>query len=193
MGTELRVAAQSSDRALTLRVSGLLGGAEGDDLSLRDALSASPQSELVVFDLRELQLLTPSGLRTLLGVARALRDRGVRCRLVVDSVSAVATVLEVAGLPPTLPVFYVIEQALGDEGASHTLVPADAASVSGEDAFVSQFVSLTRTLVETTTVGAVLGRIVDATQSMVRGADLVSMTLRVAGGAFFTPVETDAV
>jgi GAF domain-containing protein len=56
-----------------------------------------------------------------------------------------------------------------------------------------QFVVLTQALLHTSSVGAVLERVVFAAREIVAGADLVSVTLRTPDGAFHTPVETDPV
>ncbi|OLF16376.1 GAF and ANTAR domain-containing protein [Actinophytocola xanthii] len=56
-----------------------------------------------------------------------------------------------------------------------------------------QFVALTRSLLDSGSVGDVLERVVYATREIVPGADLVSVTLRSEDGAFHTPVETDQV
>jgi GAF domain-containing protein len=53
-----------------------------------------------------------------------------------------------------------------------------------------EFVRLTEMLAGETSVRGVLQRVVDATRVAVRGADLVSVTLRAPGG-FHTPVETE--
>lgn len=58
---------------------------------------------------------------------------------------------------------------------------------------VLQFVSLTRALLDSGSVGAVLERVVFATRDLVPGADLVSVTLRAPDGAFHTPVQTDGI
>jgi GAF domain-containing protein len=54
-----------------------------------------------------------------------------------------------------------------------------------------QFVALTRALLDSGSVVAVLERVVFAARDIVPGADLVSVTLRGTDGAFHTPVETD--
>lgn len=57
----------------------------------------------------------------------------------------------------------------------------------------SQFVQLTRSLLDATTIAAVLGRVVEATHRIVPGADLVSITLRGPDGTFHTPIETEPI
>jgi GAF domain-containing protein len=54
----------------------------------------------------------------------------------------------------------------------------------------SQFLQLTRSLLDATTVAAVLHKVVEAASRIVPGADLVSITLRGPDGTFHTPVET---
>jgi len=56
-----------------------------------------------------------------------------------------------------------------------------------------QFVALTRALLDSGSVAAVLERVVFAAKDIVRGADLVSVTLRSEDGSFHTPVETEQV
>lgn len=58
---------------------------------------------------------------------------------------------------------------------------------------VSQFVSLTRALLDSGSVAAVLERVVFATRDLVPGADLVSVTLLDPDGGFHTPVRTDEI
>lgn len=55
----------------------------------------------------------------------------------------------------------------------------------------SQFVQLTRSLLDATTVAEVLSKVVEATSRVVPGADLVSITLRGPDGTFHTPIETE--
>ncbi len=54
----------------------------------------------------------------------------------------------------------------------------------------AEFLALSAALLDATTVGGVLRRVVDAARSAIPGADLVSVTLRTADG-FHTPVQTD--
>jgi hypothetical protein len=56
-----------------------------------------------------------------------------------------------------------------------------------------QFSELTARLLDAKTVGEVLEQVVGVTGRLVRGADLVSVTLRSPEGRFFTPAETDPV
>ena len=64
----------------------------------------------------------------------------------------------------------------------------DAEDVPGPIA--AEFMALAAALMDATTVGGVLRRIVEAARSAVPGADVVSVTLRTAEG-FHTPVQTD--
>jgi GAF domain-containing protein len=57
----------------------------------------------------------------------------------------------------------------------------------------SQFVRLAHSLLDATTVAAVLDKVVEAARGIVPGADLVSITLRGPDGTFHTPVETEPV
>lgn len=54
----------------------------------------------------------------------------------------------------------------------------------------AEFLALSAALLDATTVGGVLRRVVDAARSAIPGADLVSVTLRTADG-FHTPAQTD--
>lgn len=54
----------------------------------------------------------------------------------------------------------------------------------------AEFLALAAALMDADTVRGVLLRVVEAARAVVSGADLVSVTLRAAGG-FHTPVETD--
>jgi hypothetical protein len=68
-----------------------------------------------------------------------------------------------------------------------------AAILDGEDVpgpIAAEFLALAEALMNATTVGGVLKRVVEAARSVVPGADVVSVTLRTADG-FHTPVETD--
>lgn len=56
-----------------------------------------------------------------------------------------------------------------------------------------QFATLTYSLLEAETVAEVLWQVVQAARHVVSGADVVSVTLRAADGAFHTPLETDPV
>jgi hypothetical protein len=58
-------------------------------------------------------------------------------------------------------------------------------------AVATEFVELARALLDATTVSEVLDRIVQAARAVVRGADMVSVTVRAPDGRFHTPVETD--
>ena len=56
-----------------------------------------------------------------------------------------------------------------------------------------QFATLTYALLDANTVAEVLEQIVETAQRVLPGADLVSVTLRDAGGSLSTPVANDAV
>ncbi|GAB1516178.1 ANTAR domain-containing protein [Actinophytocola sp. KF-1] len=174
MTAELTVASHAGSEEMVVRVSGVLAGTEADAESLRNALSALAPPTSAVFDLRELRLLTAEGARTLLAVAEALGTRGVRCRVVADPAGATARTLRDVAPASVLPL---------------RTAQADAADTA-LDTLTAQLASLTRLLMDTTTVSRTLHRIVDAAQSIVSGADLVSITLRDDSGTFFTPVET---
>jgi GAF domain-containing protein len=67
------------------------------------------------------------------------------------------------------------------------------AQPNGAGPLNSQFARLTRSLLDATTVAAVLDKVVEATRRIVPGADLVSITLRGPDGTFHTPIETEPV
>ncbi len=67
------------------------------------------------------------------------------------------------------------------------------AEPSGVGPLGGQFVQLTRTLLDATTVAEVLDKVVEATHRIVPGADLVSITLRGPDGTFHTPIETGSM
>ena len=56
-----------------------------------------------------------------------------------------------------------------------------------------EFVVLAEVLMDDTTVGGVLSRVVAAAKAVVPGADLASVTMRTSDGGFETPVQTDAL
>ena len=60
----------------------------------------------------------------------------------------------------------------------------------GGGSLAQEFVTLTRELLDSGSVAAVLDRVVFAARDIVPGADLVSVTLRSPDGEFHTPVET---
>ncbi len=55
----------------------------------------------------------------------------------------------------------------------------------------AEFVRLAETLMNDATALGALDRVVRATKAVIRGADLVSVTMRASGGGFETPVQTD--
>ncbi|MFD5824176.1 ANTAR domain-containing protein [Lentzea sp. NPDC060358] len=191
-GTELDIAVHQVDPALVIRLSGTLDGTRAGHEALLDAVSALPPSGSVLFDLREVRLLTAAGGRALLSVVGGLADRGVRCEVVVDPATSAATALHLAGLPAGLEVAGSPDAL--SRGARDAVLLVSGEEPSGADAsLAAQFAALTQVLLSVTTVGAALDRVVDAARSMVVGADMVSVTLRGADGRFFTPAETDAV
>jgi GAF domain-containing protein len=68
-----------------------------------------------------------------------------------------------------------------------------AAGPPGAGPLASQFLELTRFLLDATTVAEVLGKVVEVTRRVVPGADLVSVTLRGPDGTFHTPVDTGSL
>jgi ANTAR domain/GAF domain len=73
---------------------------------------------------------------------------------------------------------------------AHAHDPNTASSNFSLSPLAAEFVALTRALLDACTVADVLEQLVHATQRLVPGADLVSITLRTPDGAFHTPVET---
>jgi GAF domain-containing protein len=67
------------------------------------------------------------------------------------------------------------------------------AEPNGVGLLVDQFVQLTNSLLDATTVAEVLRKVVEATLGIVPGADLVSITLRGPDGTFHTPIETEPI
>ncbi|MFI7674153.1 ANTAR domain-containing protein [Actinophytocola sp. NPDC049390] len=186
MAAKLTVASRSTSQALVVRLAGVLGGVGADHAALREVVAALPPPPSVVFDVREVRLLRPAGLHEFLAVVEALERRGVPSKVVVGPLSAAGRSLRAGELPSGLEMFDDLAGALQVVGEASPIDPA-------EDAFAEQLASLTRVLVGASTVGVALHRIVDAARTIVPGADLVSVTLRDRGGAFFTPVETDAL
>ncbi|MFD9739660.1 ANTAR domain-containing protein [Umezawaea sp. NPDC059074] len=167
--------------ALTVRLTGEMtqhtaGGIIG---AVDQAATGLTASSALVLDLRELGLLSASGVRPLTAAAERYTARGIRCCVVVDLGSPVASVLDAAGVHALLPVFADVEQAL-------------AGVVSDVDMPWGHIETLTRALLNTTTVGAALQSVIDATMVAVPAATMASVTLRTAKGEVFTPVQTDA-
>src|SRR5262245_39845977 len=177
MTTRLQIASSTAERTLILRLSGVIGeaGAEGEAELLRDAVVILPAPRAVVLDLRELDLFTADGMRTLRTFADSLETRGVRCHLVVAPDSPVENGLRAVGLVPELPVFATVDKALADPP------PPDPAG-DELDRLAEQFASLTKALLDADGLDAVMRRIVAAAVVIVPGADLVSVTLRAADG-----------
>ncbi|EOD65157.1 ANTAR domain-containing protein with unknown sensor [Amycolatopsis vancoresmycina DSM 44592] len=172
---ELDVEPVALRETLVLRAEGSLDAAAtaGVVQSLHAAVAASPGG--VVLDARDLDLLSARAARTL---AAFVLGGGGRVRLVARPASAVARVLDLAGMAW----FDDLEAAVAGRRPAGELEPAFAG-----------FETLTRTLLGDTTVADALRHIVDAAVHVVAGADLVSITLLAADGSFFTPVETTPV
>ncbi|QRP50044.1 ANTAR domain-containing protein [Amycolatopsis sp. FDAARGOS 1241] len=190
MTTELQVAARSTKRAVVLRLQGELVAGQADDTVVRQAVAAVPPPGLVVFDLREVELLSAAAIRLLVGVLETLRSRAARCRLVVAPDSAPEKVLRAVTLPAGSAVFAAFEQAVGEPLRYDEPTHDPAAPDPGDPE--ERLASLTRLLAAEPTVGGLLRRVVSATRVVVPGADLVSVTLRDPARGFSTPVETAA-
>lgn len=177
----LALAPITTQQALVLRLTGDLDH-EAAARTLLDVSDALPPPSLIVLDLQGLDLITAVGARMLAAFAQASRARGMRCHLLYTPDTAVARVLELAGLD--LPMYVELAAALAEDA------PAEQSSTLDSDELLRQLESLTRNLLDTTTVGAALRRIVDAARVVVAGADLVSVTLRASDGTLFTPAAT---
>ncbi|MGH3876982.1 MAG: GAF and ANTAR domain-containing protein [Actinophytocola sp.] len=70
---------------------------------------------------------------------------------------------------------------------------AGVVTAPSAESLAQEFVRLTRELLDSGSVAAVLDRVVFAARDIVPGADLVSVTLRSPDGEFHTPVETSQV
>jgi len=184
VAARLEITSVSSQEALVLRLSGALSAVDEIE-SLLDVTTVLPPPSLVVLDLQELSLLTVDGARTLHAFVDSLGRRGVDCNLVMAHDSPVITALHVAGPLTNLAVFNTVEQALADDSPRARTAGSDVAALA------KQFASLTRALLDASTVGAVLRQIVAAATVIVPGADIVSVTLRTADGALSTPILTD--
>lgn len=79
---------------------------------------------------------------------------------------------------------------MGEDEARATVVGGAPFDTVG---LVEEFVVLTRALLRSGSVEAVLDRVVWATRGLVPGADLVSVTLRDSKGGYHTPARTDRV
>ncbi|WP_233223403.1 ANTAR domain-containing protein [Amycolatopsis sp. CA-128772] len=172
---ELDVEPVALRETLVLRPEGSLDAAAtaGVVQSLHTAVAGS--AGVVVLDAREVDLLSARAARTL---AAFVLESAERVRLVARPASAVARVLDLAGLEW----FADLEAAV-----------AGRRPAGGFETSLAGFEELTGTLLGDTTVADALRHIVDAAVRVVAGADLVSITLQAADGAFFTPVETTPV
>jgi GAF domain-containing protein len=84
--------------------------------------------------------------------------------------------------------------SVGKEEQALERAPSGQDGVPVPGALARQFADLTRTLLDLTpTVGGVLEVVISTAAAIVPDADLVSVTLRSADGAFHTPVETDPI
>jgi len=86
------------------------------------------------------------------------------------------------------------EQASGAGGQRGGVAGDEVGAVEPGDVLellATEFVALAAALVQEGTVFGVLTRIVHAAKAVVPGADMVSITMRTAGGGFETPVRTD--
>jgi anti-anti-sigma regulatory factor len=187
--SELDVTVHRVDPALVVHLTGTLDGTLADDAALREAVAALSPSTSVLFDLREVGLLSAAGRRALLAVAEGLADRDVRCAVLVDPAGPTSAALRIAALPAGLEVFDTVEDA--PPALRDALVVASGRPPPPDDQLAEQFAELTRLLLDVTTVGTALERIVHAGLSMVSGADMVSVTLHGTDGRFFTPAGTD--
>lgn len=178
MDREMTLAPTVTRQALVLRLTGDLDH-DAAAATLLEASAALPPPSLIVLDLRKLDLLTVAGVRVLEAFAQASEARAVHCHVLYTPDTTVARVLETVGID--LPMYDDLVAALAEE------VPAAAVE---PDVLVIQLESLTRNLLDATTVGTALRRIVDTTRVVVAGADLVSVTLRAPDGKLYTPVET---
>jgi anti-anti-sigma regulatory factor len=188
MTSRLEIVSTTAEQTLILRLTGVLGeaGSEGEADLLVDAAAIVQPPRAVVLDLRELDLLTAEGMRTLRTFADSVGARGVQCRLVLDPDGPVENGLRVAGLVPELPVFASVDKALADRPATDT---------AGDELerLAEKFASLTEALLDADGLDAVMRRIVAAAMVIVPGADLVSVTLRTTDGALSTPAHTDPI
>ena len=150
---------------------------------LLDATAALPPPSVLILDLRPLDGLTVQLISTLDAFIRHNAHRGVRSYLLVDSGGAMAQVLDTAEFGT--PRFATLDLALAAGEAE--------IDVHIDDVLVSQFETLTRTLLTAATVKQALWQIVRAASIVVPSAALVSVTLRAEDGAFSTPAETDEV
>ncbi|WP_200863077.1 GAF and ANTAR domain-containing protein [Amycolatopsis orientalis] len=152
------------DYSAVVRLSGDPAGLRGE---VGEALAAEPR--MVVFELSELTSFSPEDLAALRETAQpseavfACREGGVARQ-----------VLEEEGVP------------FSDSASAALAFEDESLRPSGE-----RFRSLTEMLLAARNVGDVLQLIVDATESLVPAADLVSITLRAPDGNFHTAAYTD--
>lgn len=178
--------------ALAVQLTGALTGrtAARAAAALDAATKPLPPPAHVMIDMRELTELTAAGARVLLDLAHATASRGIRCSVVVDPGSEAAEVVRTADPGGTLARFPGVAEALA--GPDPTVVDSLEDEFAGTTAVLERFELLTRTLLDTATVGAALHQVVHATLHVV-GADLVSVTLRAPDGELSTPAETSPI
>jgi len=80
--------------------------------ALHDAVTGSPESDVVVVDLSAVVFFAAAGLHLVVDLAEECRRRGLPVRLVVTSGSTVARVVGIAGLAEFIPTFGTVAQAL---------------------------------------------------------------------------------
>lgn len=198
MAHQVRIDPIATERALVLRLDGVLDPVEdtGAARTLAEATAALPPPAVVVLDLRELELLTANGARMLDAFAHSCRERGIRCRLLVDPADAGAEVLDAVDAEGRLPRFAKLAEALAEQPGSAPTASAGLVASTPDadlDRMLDEFESLTRTLLGAGTVAGALQQVVDAAVHVVPAADLVSVTLQAPDGTFSTPVQTDAL
>jgi anti-anti-sigma regulatory factor/GAF domain-containing protein len=184
MITGVEVVPLDAEQALVLQVTGNLS-AETSRAALDklfDATVTLPPPNLVVLDLRDVDLLSAAGVRALGAFAVDRTRQGVRSAVLLAPESPHARILR-AGLPGgTLPVHTSMDAVL-----------AEAPAWASERQLGEQLAALTRVLLDATSAGQALQQVVAATTAVVPHARLVSITLRDPGGRFFTPVEAPGI
>jgi anti-anti-sigma regulatory factor len=182
---EVEVVPVTAEQAFVLRVSGTLnaGTAKMALSKLADATVVLPPPFLVVLDLRELELLSAAGARTLATFAAECAEQGVRAAVLLDPASVNARVLRSAVPAATLPVHASVDDAV-------SAVPPEQLEV---EQLGDQLAALTQVLLDATSVSQALAQVAAAATVVVPHARLVSITLRDPGGRFFTPIDAAPV
>ncbi|WP_155981257.1 ANTAR domain-containing protein [Nocardia sp. BMG111209] len=189
----LKAVPHATSRALFVRLSGSLVGGSADTRVLRYAVSVMPAAGLVVFDLRQVQILTAGGVRTLIDYARTLDSHGMRCCLLAASGTAAA--LAATALPAFLPLLDAdaIPAVAGISAPPGPVtVGSDAVAVASLISAITDTISLADPDVARAAAGEVLQRLVQTVRATVPGADTVSVTVRDAAGLCLTAAATDA-